>query len=175
MKGLYSLFFFFFLYTGSGQSLEAIRKEFHKAVLDPEESDTFYGYLLNVQSADPTIKAYKAVSEAMLAQVLWNPFSKFSQVRKYSRQMEMAVMEDTENLEIRFLRLAIEYNLPRFLGMSSHLYEDRDMILENIIAVDSYNLDPAFCHYILYFMNDTGLCSKTQFETLKKELKSLEG
>ncbi len=89
--------------------------------------------------------------------------------------MEMAVEQEQDNIEIRFLRLAIEYNLPRFLGMSTHLSEDRDVILDNIVSVSKMELDPSFCHYILYFLNDTGLCTPDQFERMRSELKGIEG
>ena len=147
-----------------------IRKSFHEAVLDPEKSEDFHQYLADFTISDPTFKAYQAVSEAMLAQVVWNPFTKLSQVRKYERLMKVAVESDAENIEIRFLSLAIEYNLPRFLGMSKHLVEDRDVIVNNISSIQSMKLDRSFSRYILYFLNETDLCTQDQITQMEESL-----
>ncbi|MEQ9402694.1 MAG: hypothetical protein RIM99_03830 [Cyclobacteriaceae bacterium] len=152
------------------QSIQEVRKSFHQAVMDPEESRTFHQFLDQTTLNSSTLKAYKAVSEALMARVVWSPFSKLSQVMKYDNLMEMAIEEDQSNIEIRFLRFAIEYNLPRFLGMSQHLIEDRDVIVENMTAVNSMDLDPSFSRYILYFLNDTGLCSQEQISQMREKL-----
>ncbi|MEM8940084.1 MAG: hypothetical protein AAGC64_12125 [Bacteroidota bacterium] len=154
----------------NSQSIESVRKAFHAAVLEPEVSKDFHAYMSTSQNLSPTIRAYRAVSEAMLAQVLWNPFSKLSQVKKYQREMEIAVKENSSNIEIRFLRLAIEYNLPSFLGMSQHIEQDLDMILRNLSSVSSMNLDPGYSQYIYYFLESTGLCSSDQMLAMKQTL-----
>lgn len=157
---------------GNSQSIENVRKAFHEAVLKPEVSRDFHAYMLKSQNSSPTIRAYRAVSEAMLAQVLWNPFSKLSQVKKYQREMEIAIKESASSIEIRFLRLAIEYNLPSFLGMSQHIEEDLDMILRNLSSVSSMNLDPGYSQYIYYFLESTGLCSSDQMLAMKQTLEN---
>lgn len=157
-----------------GQDLGAIRKAFHQAVLDPNQSRSFHEFLQETKPSSSTVKAYKAVSEAMLAREVWNPFTKLSQVMKYNELMEVAVSEDKENIEIRFLRIAIEHNLPRFLGLSKHLAEDRAVIVKNMNVVGSMGLDPSFKHYILYFLNDTGLCTPEEIASMEASLVSSE-
>lgn len=154
----------------SGQSLQEVRNSFHHAVMDPTTARDFHALLELSKDNSSTILAYQAVSEALLAQVVWNPFSKLSQVMKYDRLMEKAVMDDIENIEIRFLRLAIEVNLPSFLGMSTHVQEDRDMIVNNMSKVSSMKLEKKFGQYIFYFLNDTGLCTSDEISLMKKTL-----
>ncbi len=153
------------------QSLSAIRRSFHQAVLDPDNTEAFHSFVDEIKSTNATIKAYQAVSEAMMARVIWNPLSKLSQVRKYNRMMNIAVAEDIENVEIRFLRLAIEYNLPKFLGYSVHLVEDKDLIVSNLSRIDRLKIDSSFGRYILHFLNETGLCDESQIEQMKETLK----
>lgn len=152
------------------QSMDEVRTAFHKAVLEPRESKVFHASLADLTISDPTMQAYKAASEAMLAQVVWNPFVKLSQVFKFGDLMEMAVLEEPENIEIRFLRLAIEYNLPRFLGRSNHLQEDRDVIVGNIGNIDEMEIDPSFTRYIIYFLRDTKLCSEKEIIKMENGL-----
>ena len=113
-----------------------------------------------------TIQAYAAVSEAMLAQVLWNPFSKLSQVIKYDKLMEEIVENDADNIEVRFLRLAIEYNLPSFLGMSDHISEDIDTIKSGV-KVSKLDVDSYYKRYIFYFLQQTNLCSNEELAMME--------
>ena len=136
----------------------------------PEKSRDFHSFIKDIENPDATILAYQAVSEALLAQVLWNPFSKFSQVMKYEKKIKEAVGLDSGNIEIRFLRLAIEYNLPSFLAMSTHIEEDLDMIIMNMETVSSINVDPEYGRYIFYFLESTALCTEDQIMAMRKSL-----
>ncbi|GAB4230318.1 MAG: hypothetical protein Tsb0034_02160 [Ekhidna sp.] len=155
---------------GFSQSLIEIRKEFHAAVLNSEESKAFHAYIHSVDKTSPTVLAYQAVSEAMLAQVSWNPFTKLSLVFKYDRLINEAVAQDEQNIEIRFLRLAIEYNLPSFLGLSTHMDEDLGLILENMQSVQSMDVDPFYGRYIFYWLEHSDLCTHEQIAAMKETL-----
>lgn len=155
----------------NAQSLKEVRESFHAAVLNIEECKTFHSLLEGYkESNDPTIMAYRATSQAMLAQVVWNPLTKLSQVVKYNKQMTQAVAADPENIEIRFLRLAIEHNLPSFLGMSTHLEEDVNKIMKNMNSTGSMDLDPSYGHYIFWFLENSGLCTSNQVLAMKESL-----
>ena len=154
-------------------TLQGAREAFHKAVLDEEQSRSFHQYMRTFENPTPVIAAYQAVSEAMLARVLWNPLSKLGQVRSYQRAMEHAVENDPHEIEIRFLRLAIEYNLPSFLGMSEHVEEDVIAILKNLSSAATLGLDPSYGQYIFYFLEQTNLCSEEQILLMKRSLATL--
>lgn len=156
--------------SASCQSLDQVRKEFHEAVLDPKEIRPFHEFIINIENPSATILAYQAVSEALLAKVAWNPFTKLSQVMKYDKLMEKAVMNDPQNIEIRFLRLAIEYSLPAFLGMNDHLDEDITMIKQNLQSITQIRIDSTYGRYILYFLESTDLCTSDELLVMKKTL-----
>jgi len=159
--------------TSFAQTIDEVRQEFHKAVLDPQQSKGFHSYMKNVEKRDPTLQGYEAVSEAMLAQVLWNPFSKLSQVIKYGKQMDAIIDQNPDNIEVRFLRLAIEYNLPPFLGMSAHIEEDIETIKAGI-KVSKLDVDSFYKRYIFYFLKQTNLCSTEELVMMEEsfDLKS---
>ena len=156
--------------TAQKATLEEARKEFHKAVMSDDKSRPFHRYMENFEDPSAAVLAYQAVSEAMLARVLWNPFSKLTQVRKYQEKIALAVAGDPENIEIRFLRLAIEYNLPTFLGMSEHVEEDVTMIMKNLPSAASLRLDPAYGQYIFYFLEQTDLCTSDQILAMRASI-----
>ena len=149
------------------QDLVEVRSKFHSVVLEPENARDFHSYISAIESPSSTVLAYQAVSEAMLAQVIWNPFSKIKQVIKYDKMMTEAVSQAPTNVEIRFLRLAIEYNLPAFLGMSKHLDEDLEQIVSNLSSMEGMQVNQKFGRYIFYFLDSTDLCTQKQLEQMK--------
>lgn len=170
VKSLISYFLISLTVTATCQTLEETRELFHGAVLNAEESKTFHESMKEVDDEDASLLAYQAVSEAMLAQVVWNPFTKFSQVLKFDKKITQAVEMDPENIEIRFLRLAIEYNLPDFLGMGTHVKEDLEVILANMKEVGSIGVDPSYGRYIFYFLESSDLCTHDQILAMKETL-----
>lgn len=167
MKAIITIFCLSLSVGLTAQSIDEVRSEFHAVVLNPDDSKNFYNFIKNIENPTSTVKAYQAVSEALLAQVVWNPFSKLKQVVKYDKLMAAAVEEDPENIEIRFLRLAIEYNLPSFLGMSTHLQEDADEIANDLSGVSQMQVNPVFGKYIFHFLKETNLCSAEQLSMMK--------
>ena len=156
--------------SGISQTIDEIRSEFHQVVLNPDDSKKFHHFISDVENPSPTVKAYQAVSEALLAQVVWNPFSKLSQVVKYDKMMGQVIEEDPLNIEIRFLRLAIEYNLPSFLGMSEHVKEDSQMIVRNMSSINQIQLDKSYGQYIFHFLSEANLCTEEEIRGMQRTL-----
>lgn len=155
------------------QSLQEVRQGFHDVVFEPKLTKQFHSQLAESENSTPELQAYRAVSEAMMARVVWNPVSKLAQVIKYAGMMEEVVEANPDNIEVRFLRLSIEYNIPRFLGMSKHLDEDANMIISNLSDVASMNIDPTYGRYILDFLIKTDLCSYQQLRVMKSRFQQV--
>ncbi|WP_420317626.1 hypothetical protein [Ekhidna sp.] len=170
MKHLISFIFLAFCLSVSAQNLADVRAEFHSVVLNPDDSRDFHNYLKDYDNPDATIRAYQAVSEALLAQVVWNPFNKLKQVMMYDKQIEEAVDSDPTNIEIRFLRLAIEYNLPSFLGMSTHINDDTQVIIQNMSSMSSMQLDKSYSKYIFHFLSQAQLCTDEEIHLMQSRL-----
>ena len=152
------------------QSLDEVRKTFHEAVKDPSKSEDFYEYIKVHPGTDPVIMAYKAVSEAMIAQTVWNPISKYAHVKRFGKDIDDIIEVHQDQLEIRFLRFAVEYYLPRILMMSEHLDEDRDFLVTNLASIPHLDIDKDFARYIIYFMNETGMVETDKMEEIKASL-----
>lgn len=148
------------------------RKVFHAAVLDKEKVEAFNSTMRASPADNPVTLAYLAVSEAMLADVKWNPIEKFEQVKKYEALILQALANDPTNLEIRFLRFCVEFHVPSWLGFANHLQEDKDFILTNLNSISKMDFDPYFARYIATFMKDTGLCTTSETEQIDEMLKT---
>ncbi len=168
VRSAITIFFLLLATFIAAQPLNDVRSKFHSAVLNPDDTESFYNFMGKIENPSTTVQAYQAVSEALLAQVVWNPFKKLSQVMKYEKLMSALIEKDPKNVEIRFLRLAIEYNLPSFLGMSKHLEEDVDQIVMNLSSVSQIQINPMFGKYIFYFLKETDLCTQDELDRMKK-------
>ena len=155
---------------GSTPNLHIIRAEFHQAALDSDKIESFHRYMASLDIQEPVLMAYRAASEALMAQVTWNPMEKYQLVKKFEALIHEAVSNDPENLEIRFLRFSVEYSIPRFLGVSKNLIEDKRMIVGNLERIGTLNLDPYFTRYILYFLRETQLCEPEYITKIESKL-----
>lgn len=141
MKLLYSavtiVMFTFLSHTGK-LDLEYIRTNYEIAVTDAElckkminelstgQGDLYLGYL----GAFQTIWANHTVS----------PISKLTTFNKGKRNIEKAIKNSPENVELRFVRYSIQKNCPSFLGYRKSLEEDKAFLLRHKAAIKSKKL-----------------------------------
>ena len=78
------------------------------------------------------ISAYKTVADLMLIEYEYNPLTKFKLFAEYTRKLDLIVMNNFNNIEIRFLRFCIQKQTPRFLGYNDNLELDHKFIIMNI-------------------------------------------
>tara|TARA_B100001250_G_C19606020_1_gene702793 strand:- start:158 stop:685 length:528 start_codon:yes stop_codon:yes gene_type:complete len=154
--------------TGNDELIQ-LREGFRQAVVN-QQVDAFYHQVTINNSDESVIQAYTACAYALKAKTAWNPFTKLSQVRMYEQLMEQASLKSPNNIEIRFLRFSIEYNLPTWLGMSEHLNEDQQYIASHIMDIQELMLHPEYARYILYFIQETGLFKEKTITGLQQAL-----
>jgi hypothetical protein len=115
-------------YACHGSGTIALRNHFEIAC-----SSENHARLLLVSISDYNIplnlkEGYSAALQAVLSKYLFNPFEKYRKCKTGCAKLDQAVASSPASLEIRFLRLMIESNLPAFLRMSVHIDEDRRII-----------------------------------------------
>lgn len=150
----------------SSITLPELRERFQQAVVKGKSS-AYFEYNDTINPRQATAIAYKACSYALHTQNTWNPILKVAYLKKYSHLMEIAMKQSPDCIEIRFLRLSIEYNIPRWLGMSEHMNADSRFIATHTPEISSLQLDPTYAKYILYFLQQTTLFSEKEITLLK--------
>ncbi len=151
-----------FLSFASANDIDQVRKSFHQAVLEPTNITAFHQYVNSLSENAPVIVAYKAMSEALMAQQVWNPIDKYVCIKKFESLINLAADQDPGNLEIRFLRICIEYYIPEWLPISNHLEADKIFILQNIPMIRNLVFDQEFVRYISSFLKEPGMFTKEQ-------------
>lgn len=120
-----------------GMDISEIRDLFTRA--SENESDCIRlveltdGYNIDYK---PVVYAYHAAAEMTMANhVVW-PGSKFSYFKHGRIKLEMVVEKNKENVEIRFIRYAVQKGSPSFLDYNANLKEDKLFIERNLDGAD---------------------------------------
>lgn len=103
------------------------------------------------------IKGYRAAGMALLAKHKTSPWDKLTYLKKSETLFKEAVNEDPANIEIRFLRLTVEYNTPSVLGMSSHVAEDTKLINANLKQFTETKSNTEMANTIVSFLKKNNL------------------
>lgn len=106
----------------------------------------------------PLYSGYRASAVMLMATYTSNPFQKLSYFNKGKRQLEAAVNNSKDNIELRCLRFAVQSNIPSFLGYKDHLAADKQFILRRYAGIT----DNTLRKNIRYFMEQWGNLTATE-------------
>jgi hypothetical protein len=115
--------------------LENVRQQYEKAPADKEICKNMISSLANAES--DIHLAYLGAYQTIWANHVFNPFSKLSTFREGKANIEQAVLRSKDNAEIRFIRLSVQQNCPRFLGYHDHVEEDRTYLMNHKNTIPS--------------------------------------
>ncbi len=138
-------FFFLILvfscFLGHAQDLEQIRKSYPPAVESAEITKKLNSELSNITSNnDPVSVAYKGAVLTLMAKFAKSKKDKKKYFKEGVSLIENAVSADSKNIEIRYIRLSVQENSPKFLGYHKNIEEDKQFILKNFAKVNSKDL-----------------------------------
>ena len=127
MKFLVAIFTFLFVFNSN---LDLIRKNYVEASKSKQHAEAFYN-LVTKEKETSVIAAYKGAAIALKA--------KFTSDKKQRKvwfvegvtKLEKAIKEDSNNTEIRLIRLSIQENTPKILKYKYNITEDKNFIISN--------------------------------------------
>lgn len=110
----------------------------------------------NKNDNEPVMLGYKAAGHMMMAKHVGNPFKKMSHFNKGKDYLTTAIEADKQNLELRFLRFAVQAEAPGFLGYRQNLEEDKILLLRGVRSIEDRDLQNMILNYL---RNSKGLTS----------------
>ena len=123
----------------NAQELMDLRSNFSKAVTQKEVCEEMINLLENDSSSSVNL-AYLGAFQTIWAKHVGNPFSKLKTFKRGKKNIEQAVKNDPNNIEIRYLRYAVQKNAPGFLNYSKNLKEDKIFLEKNLDKIQSEEL-----------------------------------
>ncbi|MEM9023995.1 MAG: hypothetical protein AAGB22_09650 [Bacteroidota bacterium] len=151
-------------------ALTGIREGFYAAVLDGDSTPVLLSKIERISAPPPLIQAYRGAAEALMARNQWNPFTAFRYLKLSRTTLTAAVAKDPGNIEIRFLRFAVQRNIPSYLGFSRNLDEDRDFIYRNLDQFHRPDLSPQIREYIMSFLAEQGGYTDLQVKHIREKM-----
>jgi hypothetical protein len=76
--------------------------------------------------------AYIAACTLMKAKLSFFPITKYRYFKAGTALLDQAILNDINNIEIRYLRFIFQSEIPKFLGYNRNINEDYTMIITNI-------------------------------------------
>lgn len=86
---------------------------------------------LSLKKNDPVFVAYLGAYQTVWANHVLSPVAKWKTFSAGKKNLEEAVKLNSELVEIRILRYAVQQNAPKFLGYSTNIQEDKTFILNS--------------------------------------------
>ena len=151
-------------------SLDEIRRELVFEEFNKEQTVSFYKRMSVLEEQDPVVLAYKGVSEALMAKVKWDPFSKLAHLADARDMIDEAIEMDRNNLEIRFLRFSLEYYVPSIFRISKNMEEDKEVIIANLRNLDGFYFEDDMVQFILNFLDESELCTNEEVAFIQANL-----
>lgn len=138
----YIVFIVFFISMASiAQDLNEIRSEYPKAVQNAETTMKLDGELAKVNSSNKAVLlAYKGAVSTVKAKFATKKSEKKDFFKEGVSIIESAVKAESSNIEIRYIRMSVQENSPKFLGYHKNIEEDKEFILKNYASISSAEL-----------------------------------
>ena len=138
---------FFFVANAQSLNLHDVRKDFNKGVKD-ENLCKKYLKILQTNAKSPLEKGYEAAFYMFMAKHASNPFKKMGYFKDGKKMLESQIKLDPTNIELRFIRLSIQYHIPDFLGYKSNIEEDKEYLLSNLYKMSDEKTKDIIYNYL---------------------------
>ena len=146
--------FFFTLMLVSNLEVAEVRDLYRKAVESEAEATALYAMLQDVnENDDKVLVGYKGALTAITAKYEKEVKTKKERFKTGVSLIEFAVSQEPENVELRFIRLSIQQNSPKFLKYKKNISEDKALIFDNLKSLENTKLKAHIEDYILYSKN----------------------
>lgn len=150
MKKLFLLLTFLnFSAVAQSISLQEIRELYQEGESSEEAAEALQERLESVGEEEPVLLAYKASGTMLMAKYAFSPFRKLSYFNKGKELLQQAVDAAPDNVEIRFLRFALQDSTPGFLGYKDFMEEDKEFLLREIPGLEDEGLRELVLPFLL--------------------------
>lgn len=141
---------FLFLFTNDSK-INTIRNMFEQASVSETSANKLIDLLNNEPKLSPTLLGYKGSTLALQAKYTINPIKKLKYFNDGKSLLEKAIINDPQNIELRYLRLAIQTNIPTFLNYYKNIDSDKILLLGAIKSRSISDID--LLKKIIHFLN----------------------
>ncbi len=115
-------------YVANAINLGTVRANYQKVISDKTLCKSMITELEKTRNNSVTHLAYLGSMQTIWANHIVNPISKLNTFNAGKKNIEHAIKNAPNNVELRFIRLSVQKNAPSFLGYDSNIKEDTEFI-----------------------------------------------
>ena len=128
--------------------IEEIRRLFDGAIKNEKAAELL---LMQTASGDidrNTLVGYKAATQMIMAKFYFNPWKKLNSFNMGKMQLESAIQNEPNNIELIFLRYMIQMNSPSFLHYNINMASDKKNLLLSVNNIKDADLKLRISNYL---------------------------
>ena len=135
---------------GNAQDLKEIRSQYPSAVKSAEITAKLEEKLTDVNSSNKVVLlAYKGAVSTLKAKFAKTKKEKKEYFKEGTSWIESAIRAEPSSIEIRYIRMSVQENSPKFLGYHKNLEEDKAFVLKNYSSISSTELKDVIKDFVL--------------------------
>jgi hypothetical protein len=166
MKSLFIAFSL--LFSSPSKEVVDYREMLHKAFYSEQLAEKYYEQTRHINTSSyAVLRGYKAMSEFVMIKHTFNPFGKLAHFNRGRKELDAALAVDPNNVELIFLRFATQVNAPFFLGYSSNIQSDKNVLYAYAIDTKENN-DTDLKNKIVTFLLNSKHTSMAEKKVLKQ-------
>lgn len=151
-RSLYTVIVFhivLFTHVGVAQTLRIseIRKDFKVGHKD-EATCKKHLNALEKHADSPVELGYEAAYHMFMARHSGNPLKKMSFFKDGKKMLEKQIASNPSNVELRYIRLCIQYYIPSYLGYRDNIEEDKDFLMNNLYKLSDKETKEVLYNYL---------------------------
>lgn len=128
-------------------NLTAVRNDFNKGVKDATLCEQHLK-MLEKEADSPVEKGYQAAFHMFMAKHTSNPIKKMSYFNGGKKMLEKQIATNQNNVELRFIRLCIQFYVPSYLGYNSSVEKDKTFLMNNLYKLSDENTKDLIYKYL---------------------------
>jgi hypothetical protein len=110
------------------------------------------------------LAGYKGAATMIMAKHCFSPISKLSYFSKGKNLLEQSINADKYNIELRFLRFALQINIPFFLGYKGAINSDKAFLINHYHKIEDSQLK----HWLISFLKASENLTAAEKKSLKE-------
>ena len=167
------LFLPFGFLQAQDRSEKLLRKQLENARYNEKAAEDLLAYFESYQPESALHIAFKATTYAVMCIHDNNIFRRLKLCKEAVSLADRAVSIDKDNLEVRFVRYAIQSEIPGILGMSDNLKEDIQFLKTHFNQKQFSNIPFGSLEEMLAMMDESDDFSDEEILAMKAELYQL--
>jgi 15-cis-phytoene synthase len=140
-----------------------IRKAYIDCDLSKEQAENFLDLVQESDTSTTTNQAYLAAAKMVKAKFGMNPINKMLLFIEGRNELEKLIEKEPNNIELRYIRLAVQKIAPKFLSYRDNINEDRVLLLSHL---KEQNQHGDFESNVLRFLKRENLINTKELEQI---------